>query len=415
MPFLQQTLTLKEDIRMRPSQAIIEVTEKLGAHNYHPIPVVVERAEGAWVYDPEGNRYMDMLSGYSALNQGHRHPKIIQALKEQADKVTLTSRAFYNEPMARFYEKLSSFTGKSMILPMNTGTEAVETALKAARRWAYDVKKVPENEAEIIVCTGNFHGRTITVTSFSSDPGYRRGFGPFTPGFRMVPYGDLEALREAIKPNTAAFLVEPIQGEAGIVIPPEGYLKAAAALCKEHNVLLLADEIQTGFGRTGRRFAFDWEDVIPDMYIMGKALGAGVLPVSAVAANPEVLGVFEPGSHGSTFGGNPLACAVAVAALEVIEEEQLIERSDRLGNAFLARLKTLQHPDIREARGRGLLIALEMKGSARPYCESLMKLGLLCKETHENVIRFAPPLVVKEEELDWAFERIQSALSQVTV
>jgi ornithine--oxo-acid transaminase len=400
---------------MRPSQAIIEVTEQLGAHNYHPIPVVVERAEGAWVYDPEGNRYMDMLSGYSALNQGHRHPKIIAALKEQADKVTLTSRAFYNEPMARFYEALSAFTGKSMILPMNTGAEAVETALKAARRWAYDVKKVPENEAEIIVCTGNFHGRTITVTSFSSDANYKRGFGPFTPGFRMVPYGDIEALRGVITPNTAAFLVEPIQGEAGIIIPPSGYLQDVSALCKEQNVLLLADEIQTGFGRTGRRFAFDWEDVTPDMYIMGKALGAGVLPVSAVAADAEVLGVFDPGSHGSTFGGNPLACAVAIAALDVIEEEGLIERSDRLGNAFLARLRTLKHPGIREARGRGLLIALEMNSPARPYCEALMNLGLLCKETHENVIRFAPPLVVTEEELDWAFSRIQSAISQVSV
>ena len=397
---------------MKSSQTIIETTERIGAHNYHPIPVVVERAEGVWVYDPEGNKYMDMLSGYSALNQGHRHPKIIQALKDQADKVTLTSRAFYNEPMARFYERLSAFTGKSTILPMNTGAEAVETALKAARRWAYDVKKVPDDQAEIIVASGNFHGRTITVTSFSSDPSYRRGFGPFTPGFRIVPYGDIEALRGAIAPNTAAFLVEPIQGEAGIVIPPQGYLQEAARLCKENGVLLLADEIQTGFGRTGRKFACDWEDVTPDMYIMGKALGAGVLPVSAVAADQSVLGVFDPGSHGSTFGGNPLACAVAVAALDVIEEERLVERSAALGDKFLQRLGTLKHPAIREARGRGLLIALEMNGSARPYCEALKELGLLCKETHENVIRFAPPLVVSEEELDWAFERIERALAQ---
>ncbi|MCI3922394.1 ornithine--oxo-acid transaminase [Paenibacillus sp. TRM 82003] len=399
---------------LNTSQSIIDTTERLGAHNYHPIPVVVERAEGAWVYDPEGNRYMDMLSGYSALNQGHRHPKIIAALKDQADKVTLTSRAFYNEPMARFYERLTAFTGKSMALPMNTGAEAVETALKAARRWAYDVKGVPDDQAEIIVCTGNFHGRTITVTSFSSAESYKRGFGPFTPGFKIVPYGDIEALRAAMTPNTAAFLVEPIQGEAGIVIPPEGYLREAAALCRQENVLLLADEIQTGFGRTGRRFACDWEGVTPDMYIMGKALGAGVLPVSAVAADEDVLGVFEPGSHGSTFGGNPLACAVAVAALETIEEEQLVERSARLGASFLERLKTLKHPDIREARGRGLLIALEMKSDARPYCEALMKLGLLCKETHVNVIRFAPPLVVSEEELDWAFERIASALASAS-
>ncbi|HZG88534.1 ornithine--oxo-acid transaminase [Paenibacillus sp.] len=399
---------------MRSSGTIIETTERIGAHNYHPIPVVIERGEGVWVYDPEGNRYMDMLSGYSALNQGHRHPKIIAALKEQADKITLTSRAFYNEPMARFYEKLSAYTGKSAILPMNTGAEAVETALKAARRWAYDVKKVPDDQAEIIVAAGNFHGRTIAITSFSSDPSYRRGFGPFAPGFRIVPYGDLDALREAMTPNTAAFLVEPIQGEAGIVIPPDGYLREAKRLCEERNVLLLADEIQTGFGRTGRPFACDWEGVTPDMYIMGKALGAGVLPVSAVAADASILGVFEPGSHGSTFGGNPLACAVAVAALEVLEEEQLAERSRTLGEAFLARLRQLTSPAIREARGRGLLIGLEMNGKARPYCEALMKLGLLCKETHENVIRFAPPLVVTEEELDWAFVRIEQALREVS-
>jgi len=397
---------------MGTSEAIIEATERIGAHNYRPIPVVVERAEGAWVYDPEGRRYMDMLSGYSALNQGHRHPKIIQALKEQADKVTLTSRAFYNEPMARFYERLSAYTGKSTILPMNTGAEAVETAIKAARRWAYDVKGVPDGEANIIVCAGNFHGRTVTVTSFSSDPSYRRGFGPFTPGFTIVPYGDLDALRDAIDERAAAFLVEPIQGEAGIVIPPDGYLQRAARLCKERNVLFLADEIQTGFGRTGRNFACDWEGVVPDMYILGKALGAGVLPVSAVAADAEVLGVFEPGSHGSTFGGNPLACAVAVAALDVVEEERLAERSATLGAAFLERLRTLRHSSIREARGRGLLIALEMTRPARPYCEKLMELGLLCKETHENVIRFAPPLIVTEAELEWAFERIERALSE---
>jgi len=397
---------------MRTSQAIIEQTERLGAHNYHPIPVVVEKAEGVWVYDPEGNRYMDMLSGYSALNQGHRHPKIVQALKDQADKVTLTSRAFYNVPMARFCERLTAYTGKSMVLPMNTGAEAVETAIKAARRWAYDVKNVPENEAEIIVCSGNFHGRTVTITSFSSDPSYRRGFGPFTPGFKLIAYGDVDALREAIGPNTAAFLVEPIQGEAGIVIPPDGYLKEAARLCKERNVLLLADEIQTGFGRTGRRFACDWEDVTPDMYIMGKALGGGVLPVSAVAADDGVLGVFDPGSHGSTFGGNPLACAVALAALDVVEEERLVERSERLGTLFLERLRRLSHPDIKEARGRGLFVALEMRGSARPYCETLMKLGLLCKETHDNVIRFAPPLVVSEKELEWALARIEEGLAR---
>lgn len=397
---------------MRPSKTIIEISNTLSAHNYHPIPVVIERAEGVWVYDPEGNRYMDMLSGYSALNQGHRHPKIIQALKEQADKVTLTSRAFYNEPMARLCEALTGFTGKSMILPMNTGAEAVETAIKAARRWAYDRKKVPEDKAEIIVCEGNFHGRTLTVTSFSSDPAYKRGFGPYTPGFRIVPYGDLEALRQAITAHTAAFLFEPIQGEAGIIIPPAGYLQGAAALCKEKNVLLLADEIQTGFGRTGRRFACDWENVTPDVYILGKALGAGVLPVSAVAADDDVLGVFDPGSHGSTFGGNPLASAVAAAALEVIAEEKLVERSEKLGKAFMERLAALKHPTLKEVRGRGLFIALELTGSARPMCEKLMKLGLLCKETHENVIRLAPPLVVTQEEMDWACTQIERAFAQ---
>ncbi|WP_274362267.1 ornithine--oxo-acid transaminase [Paenibacillus thermotolerans] len=395
---------------MNISKQIIDVTERLGAHNYHPIPVVIDRAEGVWVYDPEGNKYMDMLSGYSALNQGHRHPKIIAALKEQADKVTLTSRAFYNAPMARFYEKLASVTGKSMALPMNTGAEAVETAVKTARRWAYDVKKVPQDQAEIIVCSGNFHGRTVTITSFSSDEEYRRGFGPFTPGFRIVPYGDIDAMREAVTPNTAAILLEPIQGEAGIVIPPEGYLKAVSELCREKNVLLMADEIQTGFGRTGKRFACDWEDVVPDVYIMGKALGGGVLPVSAIAADESILGVFEPGSHGSTFGGNPLACAVAVASLEVMEEEGLVARSLELGDYFLQRLQAISHPDIVEARGRGLLIALEMKGSARPYCEALMKLGLLCKETHDHVIRFAPPLIVTRDELDWALEQVRRVL-----
>jgi ornithine--oxo-acid transaminase len=400
----------KEADHMNKTKAVIDQTEKYGAHNYHPLPIVISKAEGVWVEDPEGNKYLDMLSAYSALNQGHRHPRIIQALKDQADKVTLTSRAFYNDQLGVFYEKLAQLTGKEMILPMNTGAEAVETALKAVRRWAYDVKKVPENQAEIIVCEGNFHGRTITVTSFSSDPAYKRGFGPFTPGFKIIPYGDIEALKQAITPNTAAFMLEPIQGEAGIIIPPDGFLKQAYEVCKANNVLLVCDEIQTGFGRTGKLFASDWEDVKPDVYIMGKALGGGVFPISAVAADKEVLGVFEPGSHGSTFGGNPLGCAVAVAALDVLIDEKLVDRSRELGAYFMEKLKEIRNPLIKEIRGRGLFIGLELKTAARPYCEQLKELGLLCKETHETTIRFAPPLVITKEELDWAIERIKQVL-----
>lgn len=391
---------------------IIEKTEKFGAKNYHPLPIVISKAEGVWVEDPEGNKYMDMLSAYSALNQGHRHPKIIQALKDQADKVTLTSRAFHSDKLGEFYEKLSMLTGKNMILPMNTGAEAVETAIKAVRRWAYDVKKVPDNQAEIIVSEGNFHGRTTTITSFSSDEAYKRGFGPFTPGFKIIPYGDIEALRKAITPNTAAFMTEPIQGEAGILMPPEGFLKQARELCKENNVLFIADEIQTGFGRTGKMFASDWEDVKPDMYIMGKALSGGVFPISAVAADREILGVFEPGSHGSTFGGNPLGCAVAIAALEVLEEENLVQRSLEMGEYFKQKLQKIENPVIKEVRGRGLFIGVELTEAARPYCEALKELGLLCKETHETTIRFAPPLIISKEDLDWAIERIYQVLKK---
>jgi len=393
------------------THSIIEKTEQFGARNYHPLPIVISKAEGVWVEDPEGNRYMDMLSAYSALNQGHRHPRIIGALKDQADKVTLTSRAFHNDQLGEFYEKLSALTGKNMILPMNTGAEAVETAIKAVRRWAYDVKKVPANAAEIIVCAGNFHGRTTTITSFSSDEDYQRGFGPFTPGFKIIPYGDLDALRGAITPNTAAFLVEPIQGEAGIVIPEEGFLKGAYELCQANNVLFISDEIQTGFGRTGKLFASDWEDVKPDMYIMGKALGGGVFPISAVAADKKILGVFEPGSHGSTFGGNPLGCAVAIAAMDVLNDEKLVERSAELGEYFIARLREIDNPAIKEIRGRGLFIGVELDRPARPYCEQLKGLGLLCKETHETTIRFAPPLIISKEDLDWAIERIKSVLA----
>jgi ornithine--oxo-acid transaminase len=394
---------------------IIEQTKKYGAENYDPLPIVISKAEGVWVEDPDGNKYMDMLSAYSALNHGHRHPKIIQALKEQADKVTLTSRAFHNDKLGVFCEKLSQLTGKNTILPMNTGAEAVETALKAVRRWAYDVKKVDANEAEIIVCQGNFHGRTLSITSFSSEEEYKRGFGPFTPGFKIIPYGDIEALEKAITPNTAAFLFEPIQGEAGIIIPVAGFLKAAQLLCKEKNVLLVADEIQTGFGRTGKLFACDWEEVIPDVYIMGKALGGGIFPISAVAADREILGVFNPGSHGSTFGGNPLGCAVAIAAMEVLEDEDLVRRSAELGTYFIEKLREINNPKFKEIRGRGLFIGIEMIESTRPYCLELMKLGLLCKETHETTIRFAPPLNISKENLDWAMNRIRQVFNTVEV
>ncbi|MEH7072742.1 ornithine--oxo-acid transaminase [Neobacillus drentensis] len=390
---------------------IIEQTHKFGANNYHPLPIVIAKADGVWVESPEGNRYMDMLSAYSAVNQGHRHPKIIQALKDQADKVTLTSRAFHNDQLGPWYEKICQLTNKNMALPMNTGAEAVETALKAARRWGYDVKGIAENQAEIIACIGNFHGRTMGAVSLSSDPEYKRGFGPMLPGINLIPYGDLEALKAAITPNTAAFLIEPIQGEAGIIVPPVGFLKAAADLCKENNVLFIADEIQVGLGRTGKMFACDWEDVNPDMLILGKALGGGVFPISCVVANSDVLGVFNPGSHGSTFGGNPLACAVSLAALDVIEEEKLAERSLELGKYFFEKIQSINNPKIKSVRGRGLFIGVELTEEARPYCERLKDEGLLCKETHDTVIRFAPPLTITKEEINWAFEKIQTVLS----
>ena len=403
-------MDLKEGVRVRSSEEIINITEKYGARNYHPLPVVISRAEGVWVEDPEGNRYMDMLSAYSAVNQGHRHPKIIQALKDQADRVTLTSRAFHNDQLGPWYEKVCKITGKNMVLPMNTGAEAVETAVKAARRWAYDVKGVPEDHAEIIACEGNFHGRTMTAVSLSSEPEYKRGFGPMLPGIKLIPYGDVEALKKAITPNTAAFLLEPIQGEAGIIIPPDGFLREAFEICRENNVLFMADEIQSGLGRSGKLFACDWEDVEPDVYILGKALGGGVFPISCVAANDDILGVFNPGSHGSTFGGNPLACAVSIAALDVIIEEDLPKRSLELGEYFLQELKKIENPDIKEVRGKGLFVGVELHVPARPYCERLKEVGLLCKETHEYVIRFAPPLIIEKEELDWALERIKQVL-----
>ena len=397
---------------MTISQNVIEQTNKFGANNYNPLPIVVSEAEGVWVKDPEGNKFMDMLSAYSAVNQGHRHPKIIQALKDQADRVTLTSRAFHNDQLGPWYEKVSELTGKDMVLPMNTGAEAVETAFKAARRWAYDVKGVEADQAEVIACNGNFHGRTMGAVSLSSDPEYKRGFGPMLPGIKLIPYGDIEALKAAITPNTAAFLIEPIQGEAGIIIPPEGFMKAARELCRENNVLFIADEIQAGLCRTGKMFACEWEGIEPDMYILGKALGGGVFPISCIVANHDVLGVFNPGSHGSTFGGNPMACAVSIAALDVLIDEKLANRSLELGEYFANALKEIDHPSIKEVRGRGLFIGMELTEEARPYCEALKELGLLCKETHDTVIRFAPPLIISKEELDWALERIKKVFTK---
>lgn len=394
------------------SQTIIQQTETYGARNYLPLPVVIQEAEGVWVKDPEGNRYMDFLSAYSAVNQGHRHPKIIDALKKQADKVTLTSRAFHNDQLGPWYEKICQLMNQDMVLPMNTGAEAVETAIKAARRWAYDVKGVEPGKAEIIACEGNFHGRTMAAVSLSSEKEYQRGFEPLLPGIKVIPYGDIEALREAITENTAAFLLEPIQGEAGIIVPPVGYLKEAYEVCKKENVLFIADEIQAGLGRSGKRLASDWEEVEPDVIILGKALGGGVFPISCVLANEEILGVFNPGSHGSTFGGNPLAAAVSIAALEVLEEEDLATRSLELGAYLQEQLKKINNPIIKEVRGKGLFIGMELKEPARPYCEALMKEGLLCKETHEHVIRFAPPLIITKDEIDWALEKIYNVLNR---
>jgi ornithine--oxo-acid transaminase len=398
---------------MPSSQEIIALTEEYGAHNYHPLPVVVARAEGAWVWDCEGKKYLDFLSAYSAVNQGHCHPTIVQALKEQVGRVTLTSRAFHNDQLGPFTRELCSLCGFPKALPMNSGAEAVETALKMARKWGEKVKGVPAGQAEIICCADNFHGRTISIVSFSTDAQYRDGFGPFTPGFVVVPYGDAGALERAITPNTVGFLVEPIQGEAGVVVPPEGYLRRARELCSRARVLLMADEIQTGLGRTGKLFCFEHEGVRPDVLILGKALSGGVLPVSAVLASEEAMGVFQPGDHGSTFGGNPLACAVARAAIRVLQEERLAERSARLGESFRARLEGLKGARIAQVRGRGLLLAVVLTpaaGPARPYCERLMQRGLLCKETHQNVIRFAPPLVISEADLEHAFLHIQAVL-----
>ena len=388
---------------------LIRIEDRWGAHNYRPLDVVVERAAGVWVYAIDGRRYLDCLSAYSALNQGHCHPRIVQALLDQASRVTLTSRAFRNDQLPPFCEALARICGMQMVLPMNTGAEAVETAIKAVRRWGYTSKRIPRDQAEIIVCENNFHGRTTTITGFSSEPLYRDGFSPFTPGFVTVPFGDIDALEAAITPRTCAFLIEPIQCEAGILIPPDGYLRQAAELCARERVLLVADEIQTGLGRTGRMFACQHEDVQPDVYVLGKALSGGVYPVSAVVSSSEILGVFRPGSHGSTYGGNPLACAVARAALGVIEDERLPDRSAELGAWLLYELRKLRHPHIKAIRGRGLLIGIELLVPARSYCERLKELGLLCKETHDFVIRLAPPLIVSEEDLAWAVGQVRKA------
>ncbi len=396
------------------AQNLIALENQYGAHNYHPLDVILERGQGVWVWDIEGNRYLDCLSAYSALNQGHVHPKILAAMETQAHKIALTSRAFRNDQLPLLYKKLSDLTGYGMSLPMNSGAEAVETAIKLARKWAYEVKNVPLNQAEIIVAAGNFHGRTTTIISFSTEPAYRDPFGPFTPGFKIVPYGDEDALSKAITSNTAAFMVEPIQGEAGVILPPEGYLKKASEICAQNNVLLIADEIQTGLGRTGKLFASEYENVRPDVTVIGKALGGGFYPISAVLADEPILGLFQPGEHGSTFGGNPLAAAIGCASLDVIIDEHLIENSAEQGEYFMEQLAEIPSPWVKEVRGRGLLIGVELKpaaGGARRFCEALMKDGILCKETHKNVIRFAPPLIIDRETIDWALPKIRTALN----
>lgn len=396
------------------SQDYIDLAEKYGAHNYKPLDVVLTGGEGVWVEDVEGKRYLDFLSAYSALNQGHVHPKILDALQNQASKLTLTSRAFRNDQLPLLYQDIANLTGYEMSILMNTGAEAVETAIKLARKWAYEVKGIPRYKAEIITCSGNFHGRTISIISFSSEDLYRDDFGPFTPGFVTVPFGDIDAITNAISSNTAAVLIEPIQGEAGVVVPPSGYLKRLRQICDQNNVLLIADEIQTGLGRTGRLFACDHEDVRPDMVILGKALSGGFYPVSAVLADRPILGLFNPGEHGSTFGGNPLGAAIARAAIDVITDENLSENAAQVGEYFMDHLAEIPSRHIKEVRGKGLLIGVELKseaGGARRFCEGLQTQGILAKETHENVIRFAPPLIIEQETLDWAIPRIREVLT----
>ena len=399
---------------MTRSDAIIAQAEKHSARNYHPLPVVIERGEGSWVWDADGNKYLDCLSAYSAVNQGHCHPRILKALHEQSQKITITSRAFHNTKMGAFLEKLCSLAEMDLALPMNTGAEAIETAVKAVRKWGYVTKGVPDGEAEIIVCSRNFHGRTVTAVSASSDPAYRAHFGPFTPGFVWVPHGDLQALEAAITERTVAFMLEPIQGEGGILVPPPGYLTAARRLCRERKVLFVLDEIQTGLGRTGALFCHQHEeDAKPDVMVVGKALGGGVYPVSAALSGHEVLGLFQPGDHGSTFGGNPLAAAVGEAALDVIVDEDLPARSKELGDHLIAQLKAINTVQVEEVRGQGLFVGVEIRkevGPARPFCEELMRLGVLTKETHEQVIRIAPPLTIEKEEVDWLIAQFRKVL-----
>lgn len=395
-------------------QTLITLEETYGAHNYKPLDVVLCKGRGIWVWDVDGKRYMDCLSAYSAVNQGHCHPKIMAALMDQAQKLTLTSRAFRNDQLGLFYQELCKLTRSHKVLPMNSGAEAVETVIKAVRKWGYEVKGVPLDQAEIIVCTNNFHGRTITIVGFSTDPTARKGFGPFTPGFKVIPFGDDLALEQAVTPHTVGFMVEPIQGEAGVIIPPDGYLRKAQAICRKHNILLILDEIQTGLGRTGKLLAEAHDGIEADLTLVGKALSGGFYPVSAVLSNSEVLGVLRPGEHGSTFGGNPLACAVARAAIKVIIDENLVENAAVMGDHFLSGLRQIKSGRIREIRGKGLMIGVELNpdaGGARRYCEALMKKGILCKETHEHTIRFAPPLIISKQDIDWALERIDQVLS----
>jgi len=408
--------TALSEITELKTQDYIALEDRYGAHNYHPLDVIVHRAEGVWVWDVEGNRYLDFLAAYSAVNQGHCHPRILEALLEQARSVTLTSRAFRNDQLGLFYKEICELAGFDKFLPMNTGAEAVETALKTARKWAWQVKGVPEGQAEIIAFANNFHGRTITIVSFSTEEAYRAGFGPFTPGFRILPYGNAEAVAAAMNPNVAAVLVEPIQGEAGIVVPPEGYLRRLREITQEHNALLVCDEIQSGLGRTGKLFAYEHEEIRPDVVIVGKALSGGFYPVSGILADDPVMGVFKPGEHGSTYGGNPMAAAVARASLRVLVEERMVENSATLGPYFMERLQGIRSKHVKEVRGKGLWIGIELHreaGGARRFCEALQKEGLLCKETHDHVIRVAPPLVIKKEEIDWAMERIEKVLTSL--
>jgi ornithine--oxo-acid transaminase len=403
---------------MTTTTDFLSQVDRYSAHNYHPLPIVISKGEGPWVWDVEGNKYLDCLSAYSAVNQGHRHPAIVKAAKAQLDRLTLTSRAFHNDQMGPFLEELCEITGYEKALPMNSGAEAVETAIKAVRRWGYRIKGIPAEKAEIIVCSNNFHGRTTTIVSFSTEESYKSDFGPLTPGFKVIPYGDAKALEDAITPNTAAFLVEPLQGEGGVVVPPDGYVGCTYELCKQQNVLYVADEIQTGLGRTGQMFCCDWDKVKPDVLIVGKALSGGFYPVSAMLASDQVMGVFHPGDHGSTFGGNPLGAAIARAALRVIVDEKLPERARTLGSWFMDELRGIDSPHVREVRGKGLMVGVVIKkesGTARPFCEGLMQRGILAKETHEQVVRFAPPLVIEKADLQWALGEIGQVLHGAAV